>query len=110
MSAAVRAIRLHFARHPATSPVLFHEKTTGKLRKDNGSCPIELPSVRGTSTSVEGKRRDGTRKFSEVRKSESCGRKICDREYIAMANYRSENYCGRKAAIIPIAIIITYIN
>lgn len=73
MSAAARAIRLHFARHPATSPALFHEKTTnatGKLRKYNGSRPIELPSVRGTSTSAEGKRRDGTRKFGEVRKSE----------------------------------------
>lgn len=44
-----------------------NDERDGKLRKDNGSCPIELPSVRGTSTSVESKRRE---RHSEVQRSE----------------------------------------
>lgn len=66
MSSAVPAIRLHFARHTATSPVLFHEKNVrdGKLRKDKGSCPMKLPFVRGTSS----QRRDGSPNFGGVKK------------------------------------------
>lgn len=54
MSGAVWAIRLHFARHPATSPVLFHEKTTNATENCERITDLVRTTIRSRRFDVGG--------------------------------------------------------
>lgn len=73
-----------------------NDESDGKLRKDNGSCPIELPSVRGTSTSRW--RANVATALVSSAKWESLSRadERFVTETITMTNYRRKNYCSKK--------------
>lgn len=54
MSGAVWAIRLHFARHPATSPVLFHEKKTNATENCERITDLVRTTIRSRRFGVGG--------------------------------------------------------
>lgn len=54
MSGAVWAIRLYFARHPTTSPVLFHEKTTNATENCGRITDLVRTTIRSRRFDVGG--------------------------------------------------------